>query len=127
MYASSGDEDLKANADAVVAELAKCQKALKSGYLNAFPVEFFDRLRDREKVWAPFYTIHKIMAGALDMYVHCGNEQALDIAEKLAGWVAGYTHPLSYSHMQRVLRPEFGGLGEVLSHLYAVTGREQYP
>jgi DUF1680 family protein len=126
MYASSGDEDLKANANAVVAELGKCQKALKSGYLSAFPVEFFDRLREREKVWAPFYTIHKIMAGALDMYVHCGNEQGLDIAEKMAGWVAGYTQPLSYSHMQRILGIEFGGMGEVLSNLYAVTGKDQY-
>src|SRR5215472_10862370 len=85
MYATTGDEDLKANANKVVAELGKCQKELKGGgYLSAFPVEFFDRLRDRERVWAPFYTIHKIMAGNLDMYVHCGNEQALDITEKMA-------------------------------------------
>jgi DUF1680 family protein len=55
------------------------------GYLSAFPVEFFDRLRNRERVWAPFYTIHKIMAGCLDMYTHCGNEQALDVTEKMAG------------------------------------------
>jgi len=126
MYASTGDEDLKSNANGVVAELGKCQKALKSGYLSAFPVEFFDRLRDRERVWAPFYTVHKIMAGALDMYVHAGNEQALDIAEKMAGWVAGYTQPLSYSHMQRILGTEFGGMGETLSNLYAITGKGDY-
>jgi uncharacterized protein len=126
MYASTGDEDLKANADAVVAELAKCQKALKSGYLSAFPIEFFDRLRERQKVWAPFYTIHKIMAANLDMYVHCGNEQALEVAEKMAGWTAGYTQSLSYEHMQRVLGTEYGGMGEVLSNLYAVTGKEDY-
>ncbi len=34
-----------------------------NGYLSAFPTEFFDRLDQREKVWAPFYTMHKIMAG----------------------------------------------------------------
>ena len=126
MYASTGDEDLKNNANVVIAELGKCQKALKSGYLSAFPVEFFDRLRDRERVWAPFYTIHKIMAGALDMYVYTGNEQALDITEKMAGWAAGYTQPLSYNHMQRVLGTEFGGMGETLSNLYAITGKEYY-
>jgi hypothetical protein len=127
MYASTGDEDLKANANTVVAELGKCQTGLKGGgYLSAFPIEFFDRLRNRERVWAPFYTIHKIIAGNLDMYVHCGNEQALEIAEKMAGWVAGYTQPLSYDHMQRILGTEFGGMGEVLSNLYAVTGREHY-
>jgi DUF1680 family protein len=126
MYASTGDEELKANGNTVVAELAKCQEALKSGYLSAFPIEFFDRLRERQKVWAPFYTIHKIMAGNLEMYVHCGNQQALDIAEKMAGWTADYTRSLSYEHMQRVLGTEYGGMGEVLANLYAVTGKEHY-
>ena len=126
MFASTGDEDLKKNAATVVAELGKCQTALKSGYLSAFPVEFFDRLRERQRVWAPFYTIHKIMAGLLDMYVYCGNEQALDIAQKMASWVDLYTQPLSYEHMQRVLGTEFGGMGEVLCNLYAVTGKQDY-
>lgn len=126
MYASTGDQELKANADTVVAELAKCQDALKSGYLSAFPIDFFDRLRERQRVWAPFYTIHKIMAGNLDMYVHCGNEQALQVAEKMAGWTAGYVRPLSYEHMQRILGTEYGGMGEVLCNLYAVTGKEYY-
>jgi uncharacterized protein len=126
MYASTGDETLKANGNIVVAELAKCQDALKSGYLSAFPVDFFDRLRERQPVWAPFYTIHKIIAGNLDMYVYCGNEQALAVAEKMARWTASYTQSLSYEHTQRVLGTEFGGMGEVLSNLYAVTGKEHY-
>lgn len=126
MYVSSGDEELKQNANTVVAELGKCQAALKSGYLSAFPIEFFDRLRERQRVWAPFYTIHKIMAGLLDMYVYTGNEQALDMVQKMADWTAGYTGSLSYDHMQRVLGTEFGGMGEVLSNLYAVTGKEYY-
>jgi DUF1680 family protein len=126
MYASSGDEELKNNANAVVSELGKCQAALKSGYLSAFPIEFFDRLRERQRVWAPFYTIHKIMAGLLDMYVYTGNEQALEMVQKMADWTAGYTGSLSYEHMQRVLGTEYGGMGEVLSNLYAVTGKEYY-
>ena len=126
MYASTGDEDLKKNATTVVAELGKCQTALKSGYLSAFPIEFFDRLRERQRVWAPFYTIHKIMAGLLDMYVYCGNEQALDMVQKMADWTAGYTGSFSYEHMQRVLGTEYGGMGEVLSNIYAVTGKEYY-
>ena len=126
MYAACGDEDLKNNAATVVAGLGKCQTALKSGYLSAFPIEFFDRLRDRQQVWAPFYTIHKIMAGLLDMYVYVGNDQALDMVQKMAGWVDLYTGSLSYEHMQRVLGTEFGGMGEVLSNLYVVTGKQDY-
>lgn len=125
-YASTGDEDLKKKGDALVAALAQCQKEMKNGYLSAFPIELFDRLRERVKVWAPFYTIHKIMAGHLDMYVHTGNEQALHTAEKMATWVDGWTASLSYDHMQRVLGTEFGGMAEVLCNLYAVTGKQQY-
>jgi DUF1680 family protein len=127
MYASTGDEDIKKNGDMVVGELAKCQKSLNNGgYLSAFPVEFFDRLRNRERVWAPFYTIHKIMAGNLDMFVYTGNQQALEVVENMANWVGGYSGPLSYDHMQRILGTEYGGMGEVLSNLYAVTGKEYY-
>ena len=126
MYASTGDEELRNNGNIVVGELARYQERLKSGYLSAFPIEFFDRLRERQKVWAPFYTIHKIMAGNLDMYLYCGNQQALQIAERMADWANGYTQSLSYDHMQRILGTEFGGMGEVLSNLYEVTGKEQY-
>ena len=125
-FASSGDEELKRNGDIVVTELAKCQALLKNGYLSAFPLEFFDRLRDGVKVWAPFYTIHKIMAGLLDMYLLAGNQQALETVEKMAQWVQSWTTPLSDQQMQRVLLVEYGGMGEVLANLYGVTGNREY-
>ena len=63
MYSSTGDDLLKEKADAIVTELGKCQKANRGGWLSAFPTEFMQRLKDRLPVWAPFYTLHKIMAG----------------------------------------------------------------
>lgn len=126
MYAGTGDEALKEKADAVVAELAKCQHVLQNGYLSAFPVEEFDRLREGRRVWAPFYTYHKIMAGLLDMYLYCGNEQALKAAEAMAGWVGHWHESISDEHMQRILQTEFGGMQEVLLNLYAVTGQREY-
>jgi uncharacterized protein len=125
-FASSGDEELKRNGDLMVAELAKCQAQHKNGYLSAFPLELFDRLRDGVDVWAPFYTIHKIMAGHLDMYTLAGNEQALDTVEKMARWVWSWSDPLSEQQMQRVLLVEYGGMGEVLANLYGVTGKREY-
>ena len=125
-FASSGDEELKRNADLVVAELAKCQAQHKNGYLSAFPQEEFDRLRDGVNVWAPFYTLHKIMAGHLDMYTLTGNEQALANVEKMAHWVRGWADPLSEQQMQRILLVEYGGMGEVLSNLYGLTGKPEY-
>ena len=125
-FASSGDEDLKRNGDLMVTELAKCQAQHKNGYLSAFPQELFDRLRDGVNVWAPFYTVHKIMAGHLDMYTLGGNEQALDTLEKMARWVRSWSDPLSEPQMQRVLLVEYGGMGEVLANLYGVTGKREY-
>jgi uncharacterized protein len=125
-HASTGDEEIKANATAVVSEMGKCQEAMKNGYLSAYPVELFDRLREGQRVWAPFYTYHKIMAGLLDMYLYCGNEQALDMAEKMAGWVAHYFESVSDEHNQRMLQTEYGGMQEVLCNLSAVTGKGQY-
>ncbi len=125
-FASSNDEQLKSNGDLMVAELAKCQAKHKNGYLSAFPQELFDRLRDGVNVWAPFYTIHKVMAGHLDMYTLTGNEQALDTVEKMAQWVRTWSDPLSEQQMQRVLLVEYGGMGEVLCNLYAVTGKHEY-
>lgn len=125
-YAATGDEAIRDKGNEMVTELAKCQDKLNNGYLSAFPVEFFDRLREGQRVWAPFYTIHKIMAGHVDMYVHCGNQQALETAEKMAGWVGSWCLPLSDAHMQRVLNVEQGGMLEVLYNLYALTGKGQY-
>jgi len=125
-YASTGDDELKDKANALVTELGKCQDALKNGYLSAYPVELFDRLREVRRVWAPFYTYHKIMAGLLDMYLYCGNDQALDMTERMAGWVGAWHQSISDEHMQRILQTEFGGMEEVLCNLFAVTSRRQY-
>ena len=125
-HASSGDAELKRNGDTMVSELAKCQAQHHNGYLSAFPEELFDRLRDGVNVWAPFYTLHKIMAGHLDMYTIAGNQQALDTVENMARWVRSWTDPLSEQHLQRVLLNEYGGMGEVLAELYAVTGKKEY-
>jgi uncharacterized protein len=130
MSASAGDAELRGKGNLVVAELAKCQKANSAasgnGYLSAFPPSFFDRLKAGQKVWAPWYTLHKIMAGLLDMYVLAGNEQALDVVRGMAGWTKRWTDSISDEDMARILRVEFGGMNEVLYNLYAATGVKDY-
>jgi uncharacterized protein len=127
MYSSTGDERFKARLDRVVAELALVQQSMPSrgfnaGYLSAFPEEFFDRVDGGRRVWAPYYTIHKIMAGLLDAYEQCGNQQALDVLVKKARWVRLRVDRLSDEQQQRALDTEFGGMMEVLANLYARTG-----
>ena len=126
MYASTGDEKIKQKGDAVVAGLAECQAKIGTGYLSAFPEEFFDRLESRNKVWAPYYTLHKIYAGLLDMYEYCGNQQALEVCRKFADWVIARNDKLSDEQMQKMLGTEHGGMCEVLANLYGLTGEEKY-
>jgi hypothetical protein len=127
MYAATGDEDLKAKADYTVAELKKVQDALGDGYLSAFPEELIDRAEAAEKVWAPYYTLHKIFAGLQDMYVYARNQTALNAVEKMAQWVKNRTDRLSEADMQNMLdHTEQGGMNETLSNLYAFTGKKEY-
>jgi DUF1680 family protein len=126
MYASTGDELLKSKAGAIVAELGKCQQANGGGWLSAFPADFMQRLKERLPVWAPFYTLHKIMAGLLDVHEHCGNAQALDIAVGMAAWVRRWADGLRDDEMARVLEVEYGGMNAILYDLYAVTGKQEH-
>jgi DUF1680 family protein len=126
MYASTGDKELKAKGDYMVAELAKCQEKLGGGYLSAFPREFWERLDKRQPVWAPFYTIHKIMAGMLDQYELAGNRQALDVLKGMAAWADEWTAQFPEEHMQDILNTEYGGIAETLYSLAAITGEDRW-
>ncbi|HET7452828.1 MAG TPA: beta-L-arabinofuranosidase domain-containing protein, partial [Thermoanaerobaculia bacterium] len=123
-WAGFGDEEAKARGEKLVVELAKCQKAHGNGYLSAFPEELFDRLRRDERVWAPFYTLHKLLAGMIDMASLAGNAQALDVARGIASWTARWTQPLGDAGMARILEREYGGMNEALYNLSALTGDE---
>jgi len=125
-WASTGDKTAKAKGDEMVAELAKCQKNLKGGYLSAFPIEFFERLDARKVVWAPFYTVHKIMAGMLDMYTLAGNKQALEVVTGMANWADQWSGSKTPEHMQSILNTEYGGMNEVLYNIAAATGDDKF-
>ena len=126
MYTATSDEALKQRALTVVAELRKVQDALQRrgaspGYLSAFPEEFFDRLEARKTVWAPYYTLHKIIAGLLDVHRLLGDPVALDIVKGLASWVGLRASRLDDGRWQDLLNTEYGGMQDALTELYAVT------
>src|SRR5215469_77929 len=124
VHAGTGDQAIAAKANDLVSMLSECQS--KDGYLGAYPANFYERLRNHTKVWAPFYTYHKIMAGLVDMYEHCGNQQALDMATRMADWADAYSRSISDDEWQRVLLVEHGGMNEVSFNLYAITGNPKY-
>ncbi|KAJ8539850.1 hypothetical protein K7X08_014102 [Anisodus acutangulus] len=130
MWASTHNDSLKQKMSAVVSALSACQEKMGSGYLSAFPSELFDRFEAIKPVWAPYYTIHKILAGLLDQYIVAGNDQAL----KMTTWMAEYF----YNRVQNVitkytierhwrsLNEETGGMNDVLYRLYSVTGDSKH-
>jgi len=125
-WEATGDERLRIRALSVTAELRKVQLALaargaRPGYLSAFPEEFFDRVEARKSVWAPYYTLHKILAGLLDVHRVFSDPVALEAAKGMASWVGLRARGLSAAQWQEMLQTEFGGMQESLSELYAVT------
>ncbi|MED6169897.1 hypothetical protein PIB30_025463 [Stylosanthes scabra] len=126
MWASTHNEELKKKMSALVASLSICQQKIGTGYLSAFPSEFFDRFEAIQHVWAPYYTIHKIMAGLLDQHSIAENPQAL----KMLTWMVDYF----YKRVRNVIRKysidwhyqslneETGGMNDVLYRLYSITG-----
>jgi DUF1680 family protein len=126
MSAHHGDEALKAKGQAIVAALAECQKANGGGYLSAYPANFFERLKQRDHVWAPFYTQHKILAGLIEMARLTGDEQAKTVAAGMGDWTIGWLEPIDDAHLQDILETEFGGMSEALFDLQVLTGDERY-
>lgn len=127
MYASTGNEAFKLKGDSIVSAIGVCQDALKgNGYISAFPEYLIDRAIAGKPVWAPWYTLHKIYAGLLDMYLYTGNNKALEILTKAAAWAYGKIGDLTSEQLATMLKTEFGGMNEVMYNLYGVTGNPEH-
>lgn len=135
-YESTGNIKAKETADYVVSELASLQK--ENGYICGFSEEkgfsgVFDNPEtftaegfDLAGWWVPYYTLHKILRGLIDVYEKCGNKKALDVVTRLGLWVHETTSLLNNEQRLRVLKCEYGGMNHVLSRLYKITGDEKF-
>ncbi|XP_045826706.1 uncharacterized protein LOC123918661 isoform X1 [Trifolium pratense] len=130
MWASTKNDTLKGKMTALVAGLSACQEKIGTGYLSAYPSEFFDRLEDLKPVWVPYYTLHKILAGLLDQYTVAGNPQAL----KMVTWMVDYFYNRvmnvisknTVARHYKTLDNEVGGMNDVLYRLYTITGDSKH-
>ncbi|WNZ07043.1 beta-L-arabinofuranosidase domain-containing protein [Streptomyces sp. 11x1] len=128
LYAVTGDTVCRDKATYMVAELAKCQAnnsaaGFNAGYLSGYPESDFTALEQRTLTNGnvPYYTIHKTLAGLLDVWRLIGSNQARDVLLGLAGWVDLRTGRLTDQQMQAMLQTEFGGMNTVLTDLYQQT------
>jgi DUF1680 family protein len=107
------------------------------GFISAYPPDQFIMLEkgasyggDSTKIWAPYYTLHKILAGLMDVYEISGNTKALEIVKGMGDWVYTRLKPLPtttlLSMWNRYIAGEYGGMNEVMARLYRVTGESRY-
>nr|WP_326104533.1 beta-L-arabinofuranosidase domain-containing protein [Paenibacillus favisporus] len=123
------DDGLKSKAYEIVEMMELCAKP--NGYLSAFEEEKLDTLEFEENrnVWAPYYTLHKIIQGLVDCYAYLGSEKALALSVNLAHYIHGRFEKLSFWKIDGILRctkvnpvNEYGGIGDALYTLYDTTG-----
>ncbi|MFC1224469.1 beta-L-arabinofuranosidase domain-containing protein [Pedobacter sp. BG31] len=107
------------------------------GFISAYPPDQFIMLENGAKyggqnnqIWGPYYTLHKILAGLIDIYEVSGNKKALEIATNMADWVYIRLSGLPQQTLTRMwntyIAGEFGGMNESMAHLYRITGNEKY-
>jgi DUF1680 family protein len=107
------------------------------GFISAYPPDQFVMLEQgatygtqNSQIWAPYYTLHKILAGLLDCYEVGGNEKALEIAKNMGAWVYARLKILPtqtrIGMWNRYIAGEYGGMNEVLARLYRLTGDRQF-
>lgn len=130
MYAATGDVRFKQRVETLVAAFDECQRALGGKYLSAFPDTQFDTLeREFGGAWAPYYTLHKILAGLLDAHLAAENARALTIASRLGDWVAERMDRVPTANLEPLLHTtelnplnEYGGIGEAMYRLHQLSG-----
>jgi DUF1680 family protein len=66
------------------------------------------------------------MAGLIDMYQHTGNQQALEMATRMADWADAYSRTFTDDDWQKALLVEQGGMNEASFNLYGITGNAKY-
>lgn len=137
-----GRREAKEKGDSIVSGLRECQEMIGTGYISAFPEGLLKRNLRGTSVWAPWYTIHKLLAGLIMQYRLCGNSTALEICKDFSQWTTTFLSDTNLSQYltpsgnpkneriacydtdalrRRAHRNEFGGIGEAFYDLYAIT------
>lgn len=138
-YKATGNQEILRKAIYMIDALEACQKKFeenvpeKPGFLSAYTEEQFDKLEEYvpyPKIWAPYYTLHKIFAGLLECYKSAGIEKALEVAVKLGKWTYARLNRLPHEQRMKMwsmyIAGEFGGMNEVMAELYALTKDETF-
>ena len=125
-YQESGDRELKAKTEAILDELALCQEDNGGEWVCSIPEKYLYWIGKGKNIWAPQYTIHKLLMGLVDVYRYMQVECALQIADKLADWFERWSAGYTEEEFDNILDIETGGMLEVWADLLEITGDQKY-
>ncbi|MBR4102096.1 MAG: glycoside hydrolase family 127 protein [Oscillospiraceae bacterium] len=79
-----------------------------------------------EEAWVPWYTMHKLIQGLVDVFNATGYAPAKEVGSGLGDWT--YNRCLTWNDAthRTVLSIEYGGINGCLYELYAITGKESH-
>ena len=108
-----------------------------AGFISAYPPDQFIMLEkgatygtQDSQIWAPYYTLHKILTGLLDSYEVGGNTKALEIAKGMGAWTNARLKALPQetriAMWNRYIAGEYGGMNEVMARLFRLTGDRRF-
>lgn len=107
------------------------------GFISAYPPDQFIMLENgasyggsNAQIWAPYYTLHKILAGLMDVYEISGNKKALEIVKGMGDWVYARLSKLPQATLismwNKYIAGEFGGMNEAMARLSRITCESRY-
>ncbi|MBB5349974.1 DUF1680 family protein [Haloferula luteola] len=108
-----------------------------TGFISGYPPDQFIMLEHganygtgNDQVWAPYYTLHKILAGLVDVYEVGGNAKALEIAKGMGHWVDQRLRALPQETRIKMwnsyIAGEYGGMNEIMARLGRITGEPRF-
>ncbi|WP_080676315.1 beta-L-arabinofuranosidase domain-containing protein [Ruminococcus flavefaciens] len=120
--------------------LRQCQKSSKgkpgliwaASHPNGTGVEVqFDNVEAGKsniisEAWVPWYTMHKLIAGIVDIYDATGYATAKDLGSDLGDWVYNRCKTWNDQKRRTVLSIEYGGMNDCMYELYRITGKDNH-
>ncbi|MCR5251156.1 MAG: glycoside hydrolase family 127 protein [Lachnospiraceae bacterium] len=123
---SEKDRVLKARLFDMIDRLREYQ--LKNGgrWVGPIPEKYFDLLLAGGDIWSPQYVMHKLFMGLLDAYECTAYSPALTILSHLSDWYVDFFARADAVDPAVAYRGESGGMLEIWTRLYRLTGEEKY-
>lgn len=131
-------EELLKKIKALTEGLLECQNKVGTGFV------FGGRILDKDNIeiqfdhveqgktdiikesWVPWYNMHKVVAGLVDVVKLVGDQTALKVVSGIADWTYNRTSKWGKELNEKVLSIEFGGMNDCLYEVYLLTGKEEH-